>query len=222
MEILTDTGNGKMQGKIGKCINGELSAVAIPQYLKEGGLMENNQHIRLLTPAEQRYATENYHLIKKFLKLSKLDAEEFFDVVVFEYLLSVEIYLNNAELRNRCNFEAVSYMYMRRAVYRHFREQRALKRSSEAGADISFDEVDAYVGISICSLENSLEYKEAIQQIEGILTTEQQRIFFDKLQGYSLKEIAENSGIKPKRVYRQFGKIKSVVADVMDLQQLYG
>lgn len=66
-------------------------------------------------------------------------------------------------------------------------------------------------------MENSLEYKENIQQIQEILTEEQQRIFYDKLLGYSLKEIAENNGINPKRVYRQFGKIKNVVADVMVL-----
>ena len=40
--------------------------------------MENKQ-IRPLTPTERQYATENYHLISKFLILSKLDAEEFFD-----------------------------------------------------------------------------------------------------------------------------------------------
>ena len=66
------------------------------------------------------------------------------------------------------------------------------------------------------------EYDETIKQIESILTVEQQRIFFDKLQGYSLKEIAENSGIKPKRVYKQFGRIKNVVADVMENQRIYG
>ena len=115
-------------------------------------------------------------------------------------------------------------MYMKRAVYRHFREQKAQKRSSECGADISFNEIDAYIGQSISGMENlsSLEYDETIKQIESILTAEQQRIFFDKLQGYTLKEIAENSGLKPKRVYKQFGKIKNVVADVMENQRLYG
>ncbi len=222
MEILTDTRSGKMQGKIGKHIQGGLSAVAISQRWEEGERMENNQHIRPLTPTEKQFATENYHLIRKFLKLSKLDAEEFFDVVVFEYLLSVEKYLNNDELRNRCNFEAVSFMYMKRAVYKHFRKQKALKRSSEAGADISFNGIDACMSDSISSMENLLEYKETMQQIESILTSEQQRIFSGKLLGYSLKEIAENNGIKAKRVYRQFGKIKSIVADAMDLQQLNG
>lgn len=59
------------------------------------------------------------------------------------------------------------------------------------------------------------------RRIEAILTEDQRKIFFDKLQGYSLKEIAKKNGIKLKRVYRQFGKIKSVVTDVMEKQRLY-
>lgn len=186
--------------------------------------MENKQRIRPLTPTERKFAEEKYHLITDFLKRSKLDAEEFFDIVVFDFLLAVEIYLNSEDLQRKCNFEAFSYMYMKRVIYRHFREQKTLKRSSGAGTDISFDDVDAYVGKSVINMENfsDLEYEETIKQIENILTKEQQRIFFDKLEGYSLKEIAENNGIKPKRVYTQFGKIKSVVSDVMDEQRLLG
>ena len=186
--------------------------------------MENNKRIKPLSHTEKEYAAENYYLINKFLKCSKLDAEDFFNVVVLDYLLSVEIYLNNEELRKKCNFEAVSYMYMKRAVYRHFREQKALKRCSEAGSDISYEEIEAYNGKSACSMEDFslLEYKETIKQIEENLTAEQQRIFFDKMDGYSLKEIAENSGIKPKRVYKQFGIIKNVVSDVIEKQRLYG
>lgn len=183
--------------------------------------MENNARIRPLTPTERKFAEEKYHLITNFLKRSKLNAEEFFDIVVFDFLLSVEIYLNSEDLQKKCNFEAFSYMYMKRAIYRHFREQKALKRSSEAGADISFDEV---IGKLINSMEisSSLEYEETVKQIENLLTKEQQRIFFYKLEGYSLKEIADNNGIKQKRVYKQFVKIKSVVADVMNEQRLLG
>ena len=115
-------------------------------------------------------------------------------------------------------------MYMKRAIFLHFRKQKAQKRSSEAGADISFESIGEFIGKSVCDMEDfsSMEYEETIKQIESILTVEQQKIFFDKLEGYTLKEIADNNGIKPKRVYKQFGKIKNVVADVMELQQLYG
>lgn len=187
--------------------------------------MDNKDRIRPLTPTEKQFASDNYHLITEFLKRSKLDAEEYFDVVVLDFLLSVEIYLSNTELQSRCNFESVSYMIMKRAINHHFREQKAQKRSSEAGADICFEEVDAFIGKEICDMRDfsSLEYEETIKQIESILTAEQQKIFFDKLEGYTLKEIADNNGIKPKRVYKQFGKIKNVVADVMEVQQLlYG
>lgn len=126
--------------------------------------MENKKQIRPLTPTERQYATDNYHLINDFLKLAKLDTEEFFDIVVFDFLLSVEIYLNDEVLQKKCNFEAVSYMYMRRAIYTHFRKQKAQKRRSEYGADISFDEIDSYIGESINGMENFLllECKEII------------------------------------------------------------
>lgn len=186
--------------------------------------MENKDRIRPLTPTEKQFATDNYYLIKKFLKLSKLDAEEYFDVVVLDFLLAVEIYLSSEQMQNKCNFEAFSYMYMKRAIFLHFRKQKAQKRSSEAGADISFESIDEFIGKSVCDMEDfsSMEYEETIKQIESILTAEQQKIFFDKLEGYTLKEIADNNGIKPKRVYKQFGKIKNIVADVMEVQQLYG
>ena len=186
--------------------------------------MDKKDRIKPLTSTEKQFASDNYHLITKFLKCSKLDEEEYFDVVVLDFLLSVENYLSNEQIQSRCNFEAFSYMYMKRAIFRHFRGMKAQKRSSEDGADISFESINEYIGKSICSMDNLslLEYEETVKQIEAILTIEQQRIFFDKLEGYSLKEIAEHNGIKPKRVYKQFGKIKNIVADVMEIQQLYG
>lgn len=185
--------------------------------------MENKDRIRPLTPTEKQFASDNYHLITKFLKLSKLDAEEYFDVVVLDFLLAVENYLSNEQIQRKCNFEAFSYMYMKRAIFCHFRKLKAQKRSFEAGADVSLEKIDDYIGNST-SMENSslLEYMETVEQIESNLNEEQRKIFTDKLEGYNLKEIAEHNGIKPKRVYKQFGKIKMIVADVMEIQQLYG
>ena len=51
---------------------------------------------------------------------------------------------------------------------------------------------------------------------ENGLTEEQKKIFSDKIEGYSLKEIADNHGIKQKRVYKQFDKVKRIVTEVME------
>ena len=182
--------------------------------------MENKKNMRPLSPEEKMFASENYHLITEFLKKEKLNAEDFFDVVVLDFLLSVEKYLNDDALKEKCSFEAVSYMYMKRAVFVHFREQKAQKRSAEAGADLSYEEMNAYIGKSE-SMENIslLEYTETTRQIMENLTDEQRKIFTARLTGYSLKEIAENNGIKAKRAYNQFQKIKAVVANVMEINQ---
>ena len=179
--------------------------------------MENKEQLKPLTPTERQYAEENYHLIMDFMRKSKLDAEEFFDIVILDFLLAVEKYLNDTELQVKCNFEAVSYMYMKRAVHSHFRKQKTQKRSTEAGADISYESIDeAISGHSTMENTSSLEYREMVEQIEKELTEEQRKIFSDKIEGYSLKEIAENHGINHKRVYKQFDKVERIVAEVME------
>lgn len=178
--------------------------------------MENKERIRPLTPAEKQFASEKYYLIMDFLKRQKLNAEEYFDVVVFGFLTSVEIYLNDGDLQQRCNFEAVTYMYMKRALYRHFRKEKTQKRSTEAGADISFDAMGESISDEAISENGSmLEYTETVKAIINHLTCEQRKIFFDKLAGYSLKEIADYHGMNRQRVYKQFTKVKCAVADAI-------
>ena len=195
----------------------------LPSKRKEGYLMEDRKNIRPLTQREKDFATEKYHLITDFLKRQRLDAEEFYDVVVFDFLLAVETYLNNEELQRKCEFEAVAYMYMKRAIFVHFRKQKAQKRSSEAGADISLDSMNDNIGQSdIKENVSMIEYRETVKEIMNNLTEEQQIIFSEKLDGYSLKEIADHNGIDPKRVYKQFTKVKSIVSDVMEIKQKIG
>ena len=43
--------------------------------------MENKEQLRPLTREELKFSEENYHLIMDFMMKSKLDAEEFFDIV---------------------------------------------------------------------------------------------------------------------------------------------
>lgn len=180
--------------------------------------MANYRDLRPMTDTEKAYASDHYDLITRFLKMEKQDAEEMFDVVVFGYLLSVEKYLNNAELQREQSFETVSYMYMKRALYRHYREQKAQKRSTENGTDLSYDEVDIFLECDKSrEMMKSLEYAEMIDRITTELTEEQQEIFKQRLDGYSIKKIAENLSIKEKRAYKQFAKVKEIVATVMEL-----
>ena len=156
--------------------------------------MENKERLKPLTMEQRKFAEDNYRLIME---------------------LSVEIYLNDIDLQRKCKFEAVSYMYMRREMYLYFRTQ---KRNSAIGNNTSLDIVETNVADS-SPMESitSLEYMEMIKQIQGRLTEEQWKIFSDKAKGYSLREISENHGIGGKRIYKQFGKIKQIVAEIMEI-----
>lgn len=81
------------------------------------------------------------------------------------------------ELQRKCNFEAVSYMYMRRALYVHFRKDKAQKRSSENEGDISLDEIDICVSDSkAMETVSNLEYMETMKEITTQLSEEQSMI----------------------------------------------
>lgn len=180
--------------------------------------MNNKDGLKPLTNQERKFVEENYYLIIRFLKKSKLDAEEFFDIVVFDFILSVKKYLNNSKLQDKYSFETISYMYMKRAVFVYFRKQKAQKRRTQTGVDINFASVEMYI-CGYYTIENisMLEYREIIKQIESNLTQEQYMIFLYKLKGYSLKEIANNNGINSKHLYNQFSKIKRIVAEIMEV-----
>lgn len=46
--------------------------------------------IHLLTPEQQKFAEQNHQIVDCFLSKKRLDAEEFYDVVIFGYLLAVQ------------------------------------------------------------------------------------------------------------------------------------
>lgn len=180
---------------------------------------QSGKQLRPLTNKERQFATENYYLIDRFLKIKKADPETYFDIVVFDFMLSVQVWLTNAELRQKTKFEAVSFKYMERALLNEYKSRKAKKRSSEAGADVSYEnaEIDGYLQGNSAEGAADLEYRELIKYIESKLTEEQGKIFSDRPKGYTLKEIAQNHEIGKKRVYKQFAKVKGIVAEIMEI-----
>jgi RNA polymerase sigma-70 factor (ECF subfamily) len=167
-----------------------------------------------MTKTECGFASDNYYCIEDFLRKARLDANEYYDVVILDYLKAVQNYLNT-DLKERFPFEVIAFMYMKRAVNHHYRGLKALKRNSGNGTDSSYEGMEIFIGDSESFSET--EFKQAVAEIMEKLTDEQQRIFLEKLEGYTLKEIAKNNGINIRRVYNQFGKIKEVVAVAMNL-----
>lgn len=86
---------------------------------------QSGKQLRPLTNKERQFTTENYYLIDRFFKIKKADPETYFDIVVFDFMLSVQVWLTDAELKRKTNFEAVSFKYMERALLNEYKSQKA-------------------------------------------------------------------------------------------------
>lgn len=69
-----------------------------------------------LTQEEQKFAEENIELIKLYLNIRKLPVDEWYDVVVFWYLLSVKRWFCTPEL-HQYKFKTIAFTAMQSAVW---------------------------------------------------------------------------------------------------------
>lgn len=75
-----------------------------------------------LTDEERRFATENHYMIKDFLKYHRLQENDWYDVVVFRYLHTVQNWFRRPEL-HRYPFVSIARRAMWSAVYNEKNKQ---------------------------------------------------------------------------------------------------
>lgn len=86
-----------------------------------------------LTVEEQRFAEENHQVIFQYLRSRKLDPEEWYDVVILRYLLSVKKWFQRPELHS-WKFSTIARQDMRSAIGSH------LKKEARRIRTVSLDE----------------------------------------------------------------------------------
>lgn len=78
---------------------------------------------RPTTPEEAQFAEDNLNFVYWFLKHQKLEAAEWFDVVIFGYILAVKRYVWIPDLR-QYKFTTIALRYMRSTVSGERKKQR--------------------------------------------------------------------------------------------------
>lgn len=69
-----------------------------------------------LTPEERVFAEQNHYLVEQFLCRNLLQREDWYDVVIFRYLLSIKNWVQRPEL-HKYKFKTIANRAMRAAVY---------------------------------------------------------------------------------------------------------
>lgn len=78
--------------------------------------------LKPLSPEERTMAEKNHHLVLSFLRTHGLPMEEYYDVVIFRYLLAVEKWFRRPDLY-RYQFSTIAWSAMSSALY-HEREKQ--------------------------------------------------------------------------------------------------
>jgi len=161
---------------------------------------------RPLTPQESAFAAEHYDLIARFLNRFQLD-EEWFDAVVFRYLLSVKRWCCLPELR-RYSFTTISFAEMKSAVGNARRAQARRPETVSLYEPLS--------GAENLTLADTLAAPYNLE--EDIIRREQGDLFMSysetqwrdaidmKLKGLSGAQISAATGIPAKAIYSQWKK----------------
>lgn len=94
-----------------------------------------------LTEEEQRFAADNHDLVRQYLNIRRLPLEEWYDVAIFRYLLSVRKWFVTPEL-HRYRFKTIAFGAMRSAVWNErVRQRKRIKTISLEETIPGIDEI---------------------------------------------------------------------------------
>jgi hypothetical protein len=92
--------------------------------------------VRKLTEEEKEFASrpENHNLIFKYMKIKKLDPEEFYDELIIDYLVAVKQYVTEKpELQLEYDFGAILFQRLNGAMMHYYRAKHVKKRMPKGG-----------------------------------------------------------------------------------------
>lgn len=171
-----------------------------------------NAQEKRLTEEQSAFAEKHHHVVMDFLRRKRLPESEFYDVVIFRYLRTVQLYCTTPSLR-KYKFEAIAFKAMDWQMKSYWRKayktlDKTLSLDSQlAGGGLTLHDVvpadDSDAGEAACDTLTA-------EALLAALSDEQHTLLGLRLDGYSVKEIAGRMGISCDQVEDTFSCIRSI------------
>lgn len=163
-----------------------------------------------LTQKERLFAGRHHDNVKKFLSHYRLPEDEYYDVVIFGYLLAVQEYLGSPKLQ-KYSFKTIAWNQMHSALVDEYRYRNRQKRKAVTTSyqeETAIQELDRFLPQRAISLEERLHDQEILQHLLSYLTPKEREVVQLKADGYTYKEIAEHCQISVRGVGNQFTRLR--------------
>lgn len=179
-----------------------------------------------LTNDQKAFCEENHNLVYAYLHKHKYSIEEFYNVVILNYVRACQSFLEREDLRNSMPFSIVAHMAMKQAISNHFVTENRQCRKAEYGT-ISLEQmkqcaVDGKAANEIPSnaagildtLIQSESDKQFVETVLSSLSDTQRGIVVALLHGYKEMEIYQQLAIGRKTYKAELEGIKAVLRKI--------
>ena len=188
--------------------------------------------IRPLTTAEQKFAEENHDTVYRFLKWNHYPMEDYYTVVIEEYLRSCQIYLEREELQ-QYKFSTIAWKHMQTAVRNHWKAESTQKRHPEYGIISLSTLISAEYGDSgrcyeeiikdmntdiVQNIIRDEEDKVLMEKLWFFLSESQMEMVLFKMDGFSDRDICRHCGLRRKEYLSEMENIKEILSSVLNIR----
>ena len=179
-----------------------------------------------LTDEQKAFAEINHNLVYQFLHRKNYSIEEYYNVVVLDYVMACQMYLEREDLQEKYAFPVIAYMRMNSAISNHFKAKNCQCRKSAHGT-VSMEQLsDPDIGTGKEPASDNLDVLEKIIQSEQdehfienillLLPERQGKIVLYLLDGYKEREIYKFLGIGRKIFQSEVEEIKDTLENLLN------
>ncbi|MEY8507197.1 sigma-70 family RNA polymerase sigma factor [Lachnospiraceae bacterium 42-17] len=164
--------------------------------------------IHLLDSDQQQFAAENHNIVERFLSYKRLDMDEFYDVVIFGYLLAVQEYLEKPEL-NTYSFSTIAWRNMNDCVASEYIYRNRPKRSAPTSPlEEEYLSIDTMLPNRMQKMAETLDNQKQLVKLLSYITPKEQEVVRLKADGYTYREIAQQCSISIHGVGSRFSRMR--------------
>lgn len=189
--------------------------------------MRAKKHIlHPLTDEQKAFAEINHNLVYQFLHRKNYSIEEYYNVVVLDYVMACQMYLEREDLQEKYAFPVIAYMRMNSAISNYFKAKNCQCRKSAHGT-VSIEQLsDPNIGTEKELASDNLDVLERIIRSEQdeqfmenlllLLPERQGKIVLYLMDGYKEREIYKFLGIGWKIYRSEMEKIKDALENLLN------
>lgn len=164
--------------------------------------------IHLLDPDQQSFAARNHQIVERFLSHKRLDSDEFYDVVIFGYLLAVQECLEKPELAGYA-FSTIAWRNMNDCLINEYAYWNRKKRfAATSPLEEEYLSIDRLLPTRMQKAAETLDNQKQLVKLLAYITPKEQEVVRLKADGYTYQEIAEKCSITVYGVGSRFRRMR--------------